>query len=173
MYGEKDISDYRYFWCRALVNQDKQRREKGKQRPRAKEAIDVGFVPSMSVSAFWNRDPGRKENSGIEQSSMSMNSATGKGGRWSNISSLSDNFTDILLQQTCDVLWVPYNKLHVSNYRKAHHDNRSNAVVLMVESQKSTYTRAIWSRYLDYSNELLRIRDKENNPIHADFAGVT
>ena len=49
----------------------------------------------------------------------------------------------------------------------------SDVVVLIVESQKNTYTRAIWSKYLADSNELLRIRDKENNPIHAHFAGVT
>ena len=48
-----------------------------------------------------------------------------------------------------------------------------DVVVLIVESQKNTYTRAIWSKYLADSNELLRIRDKENNPIHAHFAGVT
>jgi hypothetical protein len=49
----------------------------------------------------------------------------------------------------------------------------SNVVVLNVESEKNTYTRAIWSKYLADSNELLRIRDKENNPIHAHLAGVT
>ncbi len=49
----------------------------------------------------------------------------------------------------------------------------SYVVVLNVESQKNTYTRAIWSKYLADSNELLRIWDKENNPIHAHFAGVT
>ena len=63
--------------------------------------------------------------------------------------------------------------LHVSNYRKVHRDNMSNVVVLMVESQKNTYTNAIWSKYLADSNELLRISDMENNPIHALFAGVT
>ncbi len=46
-------------------------------------------------------------------------------------------------------------------------------VILKVESQTNTYTRAIWGKYLADSNELLRIRDKENNPIHAHFAGVT
>ena len=49
----------------------------------------------------------------------------------------------------------------------------SDVVVLKVESQKNTYTRAIWSKYLADSNELLRIRDKVNNPIHAHFAAVT
>jgi hypothetical protein len=47
---------------------------------------------------------------------------------------LSDNSTDILFQQASDVKWVPYNKLHVSNYRKVHHDKMSNVVVLTMES---------------------------------------
>ena len=64
---------------------------------------------------------------------------------------------------------IRLNKLHVSNYRKVHHDKMSNVVVLKVESQKNTYTRAILSKFLADSNELLRIRDKENNPIHAHF----
>ena len=75
-------------------------------------------------------------------------------------------------KDTCNVM-VPYNKLHVSNYRKVHYDQMSDVVVLKVESQKNTFTRAIWSKYLADSNELLRIWDKESNPIHAHFAGVT
>jgi hypothetical protein len=75
-------------------------------------------------------------------------------------------------KDTCNVM-VPYNKLHVSNYRKVHYDQMSDVVVLKVESQKNTFTRAIWSKYLADSNELLRIWDKKNNPIHAHFAGVT
>ncbi len=86
---------------------------------------------------------------------------------------MSDNSTDILFQQASDVKWVPYNKLHVCNYRKVHHDKMSDVVVLNVESQKNTYTRAIWSKCLADSNELLRIRDKENNPIPAHFVGET
>ncbi len=49
----------------------------------------------------------------------------------------------------------------------------NDVVVLNVESLRNTYTQAIWSKYLADSNELLRIRDKVNNPIHAHFAGVT
>ena len=88
---------------------------------------------------------------------------------------LSDNSTDILFQQASNVTWVPYNKLHVSNYSKVHHDKMSDVVVLKVESQKNTYTSPTWilSKFLADSNELLRIRDKENNPIHAHFAGIT
>ncbi len=56
---------------------------------------------------------------------------------------LSDNSTDILFQQASNVRWVPYNKLHVRNYCKVHHDKMSDVVVLNVESQKNTYTRAI------------------------------
>ena len=85
---------------------------------------------------------------------------------------LSDNSTDILFQQGSDVTWVPYNTPHVSNYRKVHHDKMSDVLVLKVESQKNTYTRAIKSKFLADSSELLRIRDKENIPIHALFAGI-
>ncbi len=67
---------------------------------------------------------------------------------------LPDNFTDILFQQASYVTWVPYNKLHVSNYRKFNHDKMSNVVVLKVESQNNTYTLAIWSKYLADSNEM-------------------
>jgi hypothetical protein len=84
---------------------------------------------------------------------------------------LSDNSTDILFQQAFYVTWVPYNKLHASNYRKVHNDKMSDVVVLKVESQKNTYTQAIKRKYLADSNELLRTWEKENNPIHAHFAG--
>ncbi len=54
MYGEqKDVSNFRAFGCRAWVYLDKQRREKGKHTPRAKQAVNVGFVPNMSAWAFW------------------------------------------------------------------------------------------------------------------------
>ena len=54
MYGEKkDVSDFRAFGCRAWVHLDKQRREKGKHTPRAKEAIFVGLTDNMSAWAFY------------------------------------------------------------------------------------------------------------------------
>ncbi len=86
---------------------------------------------------------------------------------------LSDISTDNLFQQASNIIWVPYNKLHVSNYREVHHAKTSDVVVLKVEFQKITYTRAIWSKYLADSNELLRILDNESNAIHAHFAEVT
>ena len=54
MYGEKRVvSDFRAFGCRAWVYLDKQRREKGKHTPRAKEATYVGFTDNMSAWAFY------------------------------------------------------------------------------------------------------------------------
>ncbi len=54
MHGEKcDVSDFRTFGCRSWVYLDKQRREKGKHTPRAKDAIYVGFANNMSAWAFW------------------------------------------------------------------------------------------------------------------------
>jgi hypothetical protein len=51
----------------------------------------------------------------------------------------------------------------------------SDVIVLKVESRKNNYTRAILRNFLadSESNELLWIRDKENDPIHAHFAGLT
>ena len=43
---------------------------------------------------------------------------------------LSDNSTDILFQSAADVTWVPYNKFHVGDYEKVHHDKISDVVVL-------------------------------------------
>ena len=54
MYGEKkDVSRFRAFGCRAWAYLDKQRREKGKHTPRAKEAIYVGVNDNMSAWAFY------------------------------------------------------------------------------------------------------------------------
>ncbi len=51
----------------------------------------------------------------------------------------------------------------------------SNVVVVKVESQKNTYTRAILKtqKYLADYYGLIRTRDKENNPILGHFAKVT
>jgi hypothetical protein len=46
-------------------------------------------------------------------------------------------------------------------------------LVLKVESQKNTYTRAIMSKYLADVIELQSIGNKEYNPIHAHFAEIT
>ena len=42
-----------------------------------------------------------------------------------------------------------------------------------MESRENTYTRAILSKFMADSNELLKIGEKDNNPIHAHFAGIT
>jgi hypothetical protein len=60
---------------------------------------------------------------------------------------LSDNSTDILFQSAADVTWVPYNKFHVGDYAKAHHDKVSDVVVLKVNSKENTYTRAIMYKW--------------------------
>ena len=79
----------------------KQRRERGKHTPKAKEAVYLRFLPNMSVCLFWilkdkenmvsnrvkfdeHEFPYRKRNA-VEQH-------------------LSDNSTDILFQQASDVM---------------------------------------------------------------------
>ena len=114
MYGEKkDVSDCRAFRCRAYVYEDKQRRANGKHTPRAKEAIYVGFAPNMSAWAFWIPE---------DKKIRTTNQARFDEHEFPLEQHLSDNYTDILFQQASDVIRVLYNKLHVSNYRKVHHE---------------------------------------------------
>jgi hypothetical protein len=60
---------------------------------------------------------------------------------------LSDNSTDILFQSAANVTWVPYNKFHVGDYEKAHHDKIRDVVVLQIKSKENTFTRAIMHRW--------------------------
>ncbi len=132
---KKDVSDYRAFGCKAYVYQDKQRREKGKHTPKAKEAVYVGFVPNMSVWAFLISED--KKKMALNQVKFYGDAFPNK--KWKMVKqNISDNSTDILFQQASDVIWVPsnLNKLHVCNYCKVHHGKMSNVVVLKVESQK-------------------------------------
>jgi hypothetical protein len=120
MYGEKkDVSNFRAFGCRAWVYLDKQRREKGKHTPRAKEAVYVGFVPNMRAWAFWV--PEDKTIMTANQVRFDEHEFPFRKRKMVE-QHLSDNSTDILFQHhASDVIWAPYNKLPVSNYRKVHH----------------------------------------------------
>ena len=175
MYSEKkDVSDYRAFGCRAYVYEDKQRTADGKHTPRAKEAVYVGFMPNMSAWAFWiQEDKKIRASNQVKFDEHEFPNRTRK--MMEQLLSDNSESIDILFQQAFGVTCVPFNKLHVSNYRKVHHDKMSYVVVLKVESQKTTYTRAILSKFLTDSNELRRIRDNENNNIRAHFgaAGIT
>ncbi len=69
--------------------------------------------------------------------------------------------------------WVPYNKLHVGNYEKAHYDTISDVVVLKVMSKENTYTRAIQGKWLSDKVALGKVRDKEvKTPMYAFYAGI-
>ena len=79
MYGEKkDVSDFRAFGCRAWVHLDKQRREKAKHTPKAKEAIYVGFTNNMSAWAFYIPED-RRIMSSNQVKFLIMNSFSGTG----------------------------------------------------------------------------------------------
>ncbi len=122
MYGEKrDVSDFRAFGCRAWVCLDKQRREKGKHTPRAKEAIYVGFANNMSAWALWiPEDTKIMTSNQVKFAEYEFPFRTQK----MVDQFLSDNATDILYQHASDVTWVPYKKLHVCNHEKVHYDTK-------------------------------------------------
>ena len=90
---------------------------------------------------------------------MSMSFPSGKGIWWSNICQIIPLTFCFNKLPMLYMIWIPYTKLHVRNYRKVHHDKMSYVVVLKVKSQKNTYTSAILSKFLAGSNELLRIRE--------------
>ena len=121
------------------------------------EAIYVGFVPNLRAWAFWIPEDKNLKIRTTNQARFDEHEFPFRKRKMVE-QHLSDNSTDILFQQASEVIWVPYNKLHVSNYSKVHHDKMSDvdhAVVLKVESQKNTYTRAILSKFLTDSNSYL------------------
>ncbi len=51
----------------------------------------------------------------------------------------SENSCDILYQTPSQVKWEPYNKLHVSNYKKVHYDVVSDVIVLQFNPCENTF----------------------------------
>jgi hypothetical protein len=156
--------------CRAWVYLDKQRREKGKHTPRAKEAIYVGFANNMSVWALWIQEDKKI------MPSYQVKFAEHEFPFWTRKmvdQFLSDNSTDILYQHASNVIWVPYTKLHVGYYEKVHYDTMSDVVVLKIMSKENTYTSAIQGKWLRDKVALGKVRDKEvKTPIYAFHAGI-
>jgi hypothetical protein len=168
--GKRGFSDLRTFGCRTWVYLDKQRREKGKHTPRAKEAIYVGFANNISAWAFWIPE---------DKTIMALNQVKfceyGFPFRTRKMLDqfISDNLTDILYQHTSDVTWVRYTKLHVCNYGQVHYDTMSDVVVLKVMSKEITYTRAIKGKRFSDKVALGKVRDmKVHTPLYALHAGI-
>jgi hypothetical protein len=113
---------------------DKQRLEKGKHTPRAKEEVCVGFADNMSAWAFWI--PEDKKIMTSNQVKLSEHEFPFRKRKMAD-QFLSDNSTDILYQHDFDIIWVPYNKLHVDNYDKVHYDTMSGVVVQKVMSKEN------------------------------------
>ncbi len=84
--------------------------------------VSLTFVPNMSAWALWV--PEDKKIMTTNQERFDEYEFLFRKRKMVE-QHLSDNSTDILIQQASDVIWVPYNTLHVSNYRKVHHDKLS------------------------------------------------
>ncbi len=82
---------------------------------------------------------------------------------------LSDNSTDILFQSAADVTWVLYNKFHVGDYEKAHHDKIGDVVVRQINLKENTFTRAIMHKW---TMDRLELEHTRNREIQAHFAEV-
>jgi hypothetical protein len=80
---------------------------------------------------------------------------------------LSDNSTDILFKSASDVKWVVYNKLHVGNYSKVHHDKVADVIDLRVNSQDNKFTRVLMHKWV---LDKLELEQVHNRKILANFA---
>ena len=173
MYGEKkDFSDFRAFGCRAQawVYLDKQRREKGKNTPKAKEAIYVGFTDNMSAWTFYIPEDRKIMNS--NQVKFSEHEFPFQNRKMID-QFLSDNSTDILYQHASYVKWEPYNKLHVANFERVHYDTKSAVVVLKIKSKENPFTRAIQGKWLNDKIAVGKVSDMEvKTPMYAFNAEV-
>jgi hypothetical protein len=168
MHGEKrDVSRFRAFGCRAWVHLNSERRDKGKHTPRAVEAIYIGFEPNTSAYSFFipekntmmssnqakfdeNLFPFRKEKV-VEQYQ-------------------SDQSTDILYRSQSNVKWIPYNRLHISNYTRIHYDSASDMMVMRVNTEANTYTRVTQHQWLMDKLDLSKAVLEEQQ---ANLAGIS
>jgi hypothetical protein len=131
----KDVSRFRAFLCKVVVYLNKERPETGKHTARGIDAINLGFA--CKTNAYVLYSPERK-------TLMTLNQVKFHEHEFPMVEQfLSDNSTDILFKAASDVKWVVYNKLHVGNYSKVHHDKVSDVIVLQVYSQENTFTRVL------------------------------
>ena len=82
----------------------------------------------------------------------------------------SENSCDILYQTPSQVKWEPYNKLHISNYKKVHYDVVSDVMVLQVNTRENTFVRVTQKQFNDDLLNLLTIAATEQRA-HLASAG--
>ncbi len=83
---------------------------------------------------------------------------------------LSDNSTDILYKIPSDVKWIPYNKLHIANYTRAHYDSTSDVMVMRINTEVNTYTRVTQRQWLV---DKLSLEAAKAEELQANFAGIS
>ena len=81
-----------------------------------------------------------------------------------------ENSCYILYQTPSQVKWEPYNKLHISNYKKVHYDVVSDVMVLQVYTRKNTFVRVTQKQFNDDLLNLLTIAATEQQA-HLASAG--
>jgi hypothetical protein len=136
--------------CRAWIYLYSDRLEKGKHTAHAVEAINLGFEPNTKAYCFFITE---------KYNLMTLNQA-----RFDEYSIplairkqkmvaqfleqfQSDNSTDILYNNhwQSDAKRIPYNKLHIANYKRVHRysTSLSDVMVMQVNTQVDTFTRSL------------------------------
>ncbi len=133
----KDVSRFHAFGCRAWANLNSKRREQGKHTPRALEAIYLGFEPNTSAWCFFI--PERQTLWSTNQAKFNEHSFPFCRRSIVDKFQNSENSCDILCQTPSQTKWKPYNKLHISNYKKVHYDVVRDVMVLQVNTHENTF----------------------------------
>ncbi len=163
----KDVSRFRAFGCKAVVYLNKERRENVKHTARGMmgiDAINLGFA--RNTNAYVLYIPERKTLMISNQVQFNEHEFPFRKQKLVE-QFLSDNSTDTQFKSASDVKWVVYNKLHVGNYRKVHHDKVSDVAVLQVNSQENTFTQVLMYKWVLDKLELEQVHNRE---IQANFA---
>ena len=82
----------------------------------------------------------------------------------------SDQSTDILYRSQSNVKWIPYNRLHISNYTRIHYDSASDMMVMRVNTEANTYTRVTQHQWLMEKLDLSKAVLEEQQ---ANLAGIS
>ena len=167
VYGSpKDVSRFRAFGCRAYVHLNSDRREKGKHTARALMAVYLGFEPNTSAWSFYI--PERQTLWSTNQAQFDEHSFPFR--KTSIIDKFrEDSATDILYQAATAVKWIPYNKLHTSNYSRVHYNPASDLMVLQVNTEENTFVQVTQTQFnIDMLDQLKAATEEQ----YANMASV-
>ncbi len=108
---KKDVSKFRPFGCKAYMQLNKERREKGKHTPRAVDVINLGFASDNNTSRYKLYNP---TNQTIRISNqVKFDELTYPYCKAEMIRQQNDDCRiEIIYQSPLDIKWIEYDKIN-------------------------------------------------------------